>query len=125
MYVLVNLLLSSLAFRPCANRLTSRDPLRHLSTQASVHHFSRRKVVQFATVDDMNWDPKSAPKLDFNEDLYAVIEVDGSCSPQELKRAYYKIVFKYHPDNKEGETAKKLCNQQMMVINAGKQRFSN
>jgi len=35
-----------------------------------------------------------------------------------LKKAYYKIVFKYHPDNKVGADAKELCNKQMMVINA-------
>ena len=57
-------------------------------------------------------------KLDFEEDLYAVIEASPTSSQQELKRAYYKVVFKYHPDNKEGEEAKLLCNQQMMVINA-------
>ena len=69
--------------------------------------------------DHMKWDPKSAPKLDFNEDYYKVIEIDPTCTQQELKRAYYKIVFKFHPDNKESEEAKRLCNQQMMVINAG------
>ena len=46
----------------------------------------------------MNWDPKSAPKLDFDEDFYSVIEVNPLCSQQDLKRAYYKTVFKYHPD---------------------------
>ena len=28
------------------------------------------------------------------------------------------MVFKYHPDNKEGDSAKELANRQMMVINA-------
>lgn len=65
----------------------------------------------------MNWDPKSAPKLDFNEDFYAVLDVDPLIDQKDLKRAYYKIVFRYHPDNKEGEAAKALCNKQMMVIN--------
>jgi DnaJ domain len=67
---------------------------------------------------DMNWDPKSAPKLDFNEDFYSILEVDPMISSKELKKAYYKIVFKYHPDNKEGKEQKDLCNKQMMVINA-------
>ena len=65
----------------------------------------------------MNWDPKSAPKLDFEEDLYSVLEVDDSIKSKDLKKAYYKLVFKYHPDNKEGEAAKALSNKQMMVIN--------
>ena len=38
---------------------------------------------------------------------------------KELKKAYYKMVFKYHPDNRkdDNDDEKKLCNQQMMVIN--------
>ena len=67
--------------------------------------------------EDMNWDPKSGPKLDFGEDFYSVLEVDPAIDQKDLKKAYYKVVFKYHPDNKEGEVAKSLCNKQMMVIN--------
>lgn len=65
----------------------------------------------------MDWDPKSAPKLDFEEDYYSVLEVEPEIKGKDLKKAYYKLVFKYHPDNKEGEDAKALCNKQMMVIN--------
>jgi len=36
---------------------------------------------------------------------------------KELKKAYYKIVFKYHPDNKITTIDKELSNKQMMVIN--------
>ena len=39
-----------------------------------------------------SWDSSAAPKLDFNEDYYSVLEVDPSISQQELKREYYKIV---------------------------------
>ena len=39
-----------------------------------------------------NWDSSEAPKLDFNEDYYSVLEVDPSISTQDLKREYYKIV---------------------------------
>lgn len=70
------------------------------------------------TAADMDWDPKSGPKLDFNEDFYSILEVDPEIKGKELKKAYYKIVFKYHPDNKEGKEQKDLCNKQMMVINA-------
>lgn len=66
----------------------------------------------------MKWpDPKSAPKLDFNEDFYAVLEVSSSADFALLKVAYKRIVFKFHPDRQEAEAAKSLCNKQMMVIN--------
>jgi len=63
------------------------------------------------------WDPLSAPKLDFNECYYKVLETDPNVGVKELKKAYYKVVFKYHPDNKETNAEKELCNKQMMVIN--------
>ena len=91
----------------------------------SVPHRSRsrsrsRSMIRWgkAADDDMKWDPNAAPKLDFDEDLYSVLEVDPAIAPKDLKKAYYKIVFKYHPDNKESAEAKALCNKQMMVINA-------
>lgn len=57
------------------------------------------------------------PKLDFNEDYYSVLEISPTANEKALKKAYYKMVFKYHPDNKEGKELKDLCNRQMMVIN--------
>ena len=70
-----------------------------------------------SNVPEMNWDPKAAPKLDFNEDYYNVLEVDPTASDRDLKKQYYKIVFKYHPDRKDKEEEKALSNKQMMVIN--------
>ena len=67
--------------------------------------------------EDLNWDPNSGPKLNFNEDYYSVLEVDPTISNKDLKKAYYKIVFKYHPDNKETKEEKAMSNKQMMVIN--------
>jgi hypothetical protein len=75
-------------------------------------------VFQHMSAVDMNWDPKSGPKLDFNEDYYSLLEIDPAITSKDMKKAYYKIVFKYHPDNKEGKDQKELCNKQMMVINA-------
>lgn len=59
----------------------------------------------------------SEPKLDFDEDYYSVLEVPIDINDRALKKAYYKMVFKYHPDNKKDEATKELCNRQMMVIN--------
>jgi molecular chaperone DnaJ len=46
-----------------------------------------------------------------------VLEVESTIGVKELKKSYYKVVFKYHPDNKETAEEKDLCNKQMMVIN--------
>lgn len=66
---------------------------------------------------EMTWDIKSAPKLDFDEDYYSVLEVDSKIVPKDLKKAYYSIVFIYHPDRKSEVADKELANKQMMVIN--------
>lgn len=66
---------------------------------------------------EMTWDIKSAPKLDFDEDYYSVLEVDSKIVPKDLKKAYYSIVFIYHPDRKSEAADKELANKQMMVIN--------
>ncbi len=93
------------------------------NTRASSSSLSSSSSSSFALkcspADDMSWDPLSAPKLDFDEDFYAVLEVEITASAKELKKAYYKMVFKYHPDNRKdaSDDEKKLCNQQMMVIN--------
>lgn len=65
----------------------------------------------------MTWDIKSAPKLDFDEDYYSVLEVDPKIAAKDLKKAYYSIVFIYHPDRKLDLADKDLANKQMMVIN--------
>ena len=67
--------------------------------------------------DVMTWDIKSAPKLDFDEDYYSVLEVDSKIAVKDLKKAYYSIVFIYHPDRKADVVEKELANKQMMVIN--------
>lgn len=108
LHLLLAILLPSLAFISISRG--------YVSGRISEPSYSN---ILYGTIDDMKWDPKSAPKLDFEEDLYSVLEADPAFTPQELKRAYYKVVFRYHPDNKEGVEAKSLCNKQMMVINAG------
>ena len=59
----------------------------------------KRCVKNRASVyEEMNWDPKSAPKLDFKECYYSVLEVDPTSTAEVIKKAFYKMVFKYHPD---------------------------
>lgn len=87
----------------------------------SMEKWSTSTALAASSKDQM----ESAPKLDFNEDLYKVLEVDPSVDSNMLKKAYHKIVFKYHPDNKVGEREKDLANRQMMVINAAYKVLKN
>jgi len=65
----------------------------------------------------MSWDPSEAPKLDFNENLYSILDVLPSVNAEQLKKAYHKVVARHHPDNRETAEDKLLGNRQMMVIN--------
>lgn len=56
-------------------------------------------------------------KLNPEEDFYSVLEVHPSADQNALKKAYYKLVIKYHPDNKSSSAEKDLANRQMMIIN--------
>jgi DnaJ-class molecular chaperone len=62
-------------------------------------------------------DPYSAPKLDFDECYYSVLEVKQFSNSADVKKGFYRLVSKYHPDTKEKDEDKKLCNKQMMVLN--------
>jgi len=108
--VLAVFAVAAVAFRPAA-----------VLQQRGRHHASAVRLPcaapTAADADDLVWDPKAAPKLDFDEDYYSVLEVDVVVSPRDLKKAYFKVVFSYHPDRKSTAADKRLANQQMMVIN--------
>ena len=53
-----------------------------------VHRFSRFSLKMSSR---MNWDPNSAPKLDFDEDYYSVLETDPKIDAMLLKKAYYVL----------------------------------
>jgi hypothetical protein len=100
----------------------------HPSRYVSRKGYPMTNVLQMtkkADVYDKEWDPKLYPKLDFNEDYYKVLEVDPSADQATIKKAYLKIVLKYHPDNRRTDDEKSLGNRQMMVINAAYKVLKN
>jgi DnaJ-domain-containing protein 1 len=74
----------------------------------------RRKLL-FSDKNNRDLRDVKIPKLDFEEDFYSVLEVEPTVDQKTLKRCYYKVVFKYHPDNKSGIEEKELCNRQVSL----------
>lgn len=79
--------------------------------------------------DDGTFDITTAPKLNFNENYYRVLEVDSNCDQKVLKKQFLKMIFKYHPDRipfDDPDTELKLVrNQQTMVINCAYKGVKN
>jgi len=52
------------------------------------------------------------PRLTIADDLYSVMEINDSASPEEIKAAYRKLAQRYHPDrNPEDEHAEERFKQ--------------
>lgn len=52
-----------------------------------------------------------------NKDYYKILGVEKSASKDEIKKAFYKLAHKYHPDKKEGNEAKfKEVNEAYQVL---------
>ena len=52
-----------------------------------------------------------------SKDYYNVLGVDKGASKDEIKKAFYKLAHKYHPDKKEGDEAKfKQINEAYQVL---------
>ena len=114
--LLVLVLVAVAAFRPTARQRCFRAPAPLLTVTALPLRCTPSSSPP-ADTDDLVWDPKAAPKLDFDECYYSVLEVDAAIAPRDLKKAYFRVVFSYHPDRKTTAADKRLANQQMMVIN--------
>lgn len=57
------------------------------------------------------------------KDYYNILGVNKSASKDEIKKAFYKLAHKYHPDKKEGNEAKfKEVNEAYQVLSDDKKR---
>jgi curved DNA-binding protein CbpA len=59
----------------------------------------------------------------FDNDIaacYKILEVSNNASYKEIRKAYYKLAKKYHPDKNEGKLTEK-----MKVINSSYQKIKN
>lgn len=58
-----------------------------------------------------------------SKDYYKILDVDKSASKDEIKKAFYKLAHKYHPDKKEGDEAKfKEVNEAYQTLSDDKKR---
>src|SRR6185503_3379992 len=57
------------------------------------------------------------------KDYYNILGVDKKASKDEIKKAFYKLAHKYHPDKKEGDEAKfKEVNEAYQVLSDDSKR---
>lgn len=57
------------------------------------------------------------------KDYYEILGVNKNASKEEIKKAFYKLAAKYHPDKKDGNEAKfKECNEAYQVLSDDKKR---
>jgi len=57
------------------------------------------------------------------EDYYKVLGINKNASQEEIKKAYYKLAQKYHPDKKDGNEAKfKTINEAYQVLSDKEKR---
>src|SRR6185503_6738437 len=58
-----------------------------------------------------------------NKDYYSILGVNKGASKEEIKKAFYKLAHKYHPDKKEGnETKFKQVNEAYQVLSDDEKR---
>ena len=58
-----------------------------------------------------------------SKDYYNILGVDKKASKDEIKKAFYKMAHKYHPDKKEGDEAKfKEVNEAYQVLSDDSKR---
>lgn len=58
-----------------------------------------------------------------SKDYYHILGVNKSASKEEIKKAFYKLAHKYHPDKKEGDEAKfKEVNEAYQVLSNDSKR---
>ena len=57
------------------------------------------------------------PSKIMQKDYYKILGIDKKASKDEIKKAFYKLAHKYHPDKKEGNEAKfKEVNEAYQVL---------
>lgn len=97
-------------FNPGIRDLSFLFPNKAILHYDFLSFFSNKKKLKY--FERLNNNAEKQPKLDFNEDYYSVLEVNPNADSKDLKKAYLKLVFSYHPDNKLNKDNLDLRNRQ-------------
>ena len=114
LWVLCWFFVSGFVHFPVIFKRFNPSPKPKISTVGNFLNGERFRHYKMASHSD---EPAHPLKLNPDEDFYSVLEVHPSADQNALKKAYYKLVIKYHPDNKGSSAEKDLANRQMMIIN--------
>jgi uncharacterized membrane protein YkvA (DUF1232 family) len=87
----------------------------------------RYSTYQQRTTDSKREETSYTQTEEFDEDPYTVLGVPRGASQQEIKKAYYELAAKYHPDkvNHLGDEFKELAHKKFVKIQRAYQRLCN
>lgn len=86
-----------------------------------------RKIAGYLYINQNDFESIKAMFYDASENAYKILEIDTSVSNDEVKKAYRKMVKKYHPDKLQGlgEEHLKGANEKFQSIQAAYEKIKN
>ena len=57
------------------------------------------------------------------KEYYKILELKDDCSQRDIKKSFYRLAHKYHPDKREGDVEKfKKINEAYQILSNPKKR---
>ena len=86
-----------------------------------------RKIAGYLYINERDYSSIKAMFYDASENAYQILEITKEASNEEVKKAYRKMVKKYHPDKLQGlgEEHLKGANEKFQSIQSANDRIKN
>ncbi|MCL7755093.1 TerB family tellurite resistance protein [Polaribacter sp. Z022] len=86
-----------------------------------------RKIAGYLYINQRDFESIKAMFYDASENAYKILEINKSATDSEVKKAYRKMVKKYHPDKLQGlgEEHLKGANEKFQSIQAAYEKIKN